>query len=176
MNMSPSRFIHTERLVLKPISVMDADFILELVNTKAWLTFIGNKNISTPQDAIAYIQKIIANTTTNYWVVTLKDTQLPIGLITVIKRDYLEHRDIGFAFLPNHFNKGYAYEATSSVLDYLIKQHALRTIVAITIPENTRSIKLLQKLGLRFNKEIPLDNEVLQVYEASVNDLFLSNS
>jgi [ribosomal protein S5]-alanine N-acetyltransferase len=167
--MSPSNFILTKRLLLETLSIQDALFVLELVNTDDWLTFIGDKNISTPEDAIVYIQKISANTTTNYWTVKLKDTQLPIGLVTVIKRDYLEHQDIGFAFLPNHFNKGYAYEATMEVLKHIAQQGIETYIVAITLPENISSIKLLQKLGLQFENEMEVEKELLYVYKMKLD-------
>ncbi len=169
--MSVLETIITQRLLLEPLSANDANFILELVNTKDWLRFIGNKNISTTQDALAYIQKISANEHTNYWTVKLKDSNLPIGLVTLIKRDYLQHEDIGFAFLPNYFNKGFAYEATAHVLVHLVKHHQLTNIAAITIPENISSIKLLQKFGLKFKKEIEMDGEVLHLYEASKENL-----
>ena len=116
----------TKRLLLDPLSINDKDFILELVNTDGWKSFIGNRNINSQSVAAAYIQKIIENPDTNYWTVKIKETKIPIGIITFIKRDYLEHHDIGFAFLPEYFNKGYAFEAANAVLKYLLKTGNIR--------------------------------------------------
>ena len=154
----------TERLSMRPLTTTDAEFIFELVNTDGWLRFIGNRNISSATDAVAYIERILGNKNITYWVAELKDDQRSIGIVTYIKRDYLEHHDIGFAFLPAFSKKGYAYEATSAVLDKLVKEQSLRHILATTIPANTNSIRLLNRMGLVFEKEIKVENDILHVY------------
>ncbi len=166
----------TDRLLLEPLSENDGDFIIELVNTNGWLKFIGNRNIHSKIDAISYIQKIKSDQNMIYWIVKLKDTKSAIGLITLIKRDYLEYKDIGFAFLPKFSNKGDAYEATNAVLSYLVNYNTFTDILAETIPENTSSIKLLQKLGLQFEKEIEIENQILHIYRASVDKLLITGN
>ncbi len=155
----------TDRLLIVPLTTDDSSFILELVNSDGWIKFIGNRNVNSEADAAAYIQKMIDNPNTTYWVVKLKDIEIAIGVITLIKRDYSEHHDIGFAFLPQFANKGYAYEAAHKVLTYLTENEAHTHILATTIPENDSSIKLLKKLGLHFQRSIEVNDEVLEVYE-----------
>ena len=92
----------TERLYLESLTFHDNEFILELVNSKGWLKFIGDRNIKSLSDSSTYIQKILDNPNTIYWVVKIKNSKTNIGIITFIKRDYLEHHDIGFAFLPDY--------------------------------------------------------------------------
>lgn len=162
--------VTSERLLMKPLSMEDDQFILELVNTEGWLKFIGNRNINSLHDAKAYIQKILDNENIFYWVVQPKEQGENIGLITFIKRDYLEHHDIGFAFLPRFCNKGYAYEATMAVLQKIIDELKPAHILATTIPENISSIKLLKKIGLTFEKEILVEKERLYVYGMSMTN------
>ncbi len=107
--------ITSERLLIRQLNIHDDKFIFELVNTEGWLKFIGNKHIGLPDGAKAYIQKILANENIFYWVVQSRIHEENMGLITFIKRDYLEHHDIGFAFLPRFSKNGYAYEATMAV-------------------------------------------------------------
>ena len=161
----------TDRLIIKPLTVSDGDFIQELVNTEGWLKFIGNRNVNSPADAGAYIQKILDNKNVSYWVVQLKDSMNKIGIVTYIKRDYLDHHDIGFAFLPGFAGKGYAYEATHAVLTKLVAKDKLTHILATTVPENVSSIKLLEKLGLAFEREIELEKEKIHVYGAATGKL-----
>jgi ribosomal-protein-alanine N-acetyltransferase len=156
----------TSRLLIEPLGEGDKNFICRLLNTKGWIRFIGNRNIHSEEDAAAYIQKIITNLNTKYWVVKLNDSLTAIGIITFIKRDYLEHHDIGFAFLTEFEGKGYAYESANAVMKYLMESLNLPYILATTIPENASSIKLLKKLGLHFEKEIEIDNEKLHVYSS----------
>lgn len=154
----------TERLVLTKVTLNDAPFIYELVNTPGWIKFIGERNVKTLEDAGKYIEKLLANPNITYLVVKLKTTGTPLGIISFIKRDYLDHHDIGFAFLPQHTNKGYAFEATKVVLNYAINELKMPAIVATTLKENTNSIRLLEKLGLRFEKKIVAEGEELLVY------------
>jgi len=116
-----------------------------------------------------FIQKIIENPDVNYWVVKLKKENSSIGVVTLIKREYLEHHDIGFAFIPHYMKQGYAFEAANEVLCHLIRDSNHTHIQATTLPSNKNSIKLLERLGLRFEKEIEINSQKLQVYIASVN-------
>lgn len=156
--------IFTQRLVLNIITEEDDDFIRSLVNTEGWLQFIGDRNVHSKQDAIDYIRKIKNTPNLFYWVVRLKDTPTPLGIISFLKRHYLEHFDIGFAFFPEYNGCGYAYEAAEKVLSIASQQAEYSTILATTIPQNIASIKLLNKLGLHFQREIEMANETLHVY------------
>jgi RimJ/RimL family protein N-acetyltransferase len=158
----------TERLLILPLTVSHSQFILKLVNTEGWLKFIGNRHVTIEVEAVAYIERILSHKHISYWVVQLKDSKQSIGIVTFIQRDNLDHPDIGFAFLPEYGNKGYAYEASKAVLNKLIKDKQLSYILATTIPENISSIKLLEKLGLRFEKEIEVDEQKLLVYGTAI--------
>lgn len=158
----------TDRLSLKGLTLGNTGFIQELVNTEGWISFIGDRNVRNKEAAEEYIQKILDSKTVQYWVVKLKEEKTPIGIITFIKRDYLQYHDIGFAFLPGYSNKGYAFEAANNVLDMLMKDPAHQTIQATTVKENTRSIALLEKLGLKFEKEIEVGAEILLLFSLTV--------
>jgi len=154
----------TSRLTLKKIALLDAAFILELVNTSEWKQFIGDRNVNTPDEAIAYIGKIMDNPNINYWVVKIRNSQVPIGIITFIKRDYLDYYDIGFAFLKQYTAQGYAFEATAVVLNDVMAGSTHKCVQAITTSVNKASIQLLKKLGFRFENEMNIQNEILLVY------------
>ena len=160
----------TERLLLRTLALADAAFIIELVNTAGWIKFIGDRNVHNNEDAERYIQKILSNPDINYRVVTLQDGQTAVGLVTLIKRNYLEYHDIGFAFLPAYAKQGYAFEASAIVLNDLLKSNQHNTILATTLKENISSIQLLKKLGFNFSKEIMNENNLLQVFAINKND------
>jgi [ribosomal protein S5]-alanine N-acetyltransferase len=155
----------TNRLLLVPLAPEDKNFIFELVNSEEWIKYIGDRKIDSQEYAERYIQTIIGNPNINYWVVRLRSGNASIGIVTFIKREYLEVHDLGFAFLPEFTNKGFAFEATQKVLLTMISNPAYPKILATTITENTRSIKLLDKLGFRFYKEIEVNTGKLLVYE-----------
>ena len=154
----------TDMLQLYPLTVQDAAFIFEMVNKPEWIKFIGQRNVNTLEDANSYVQKILDSSNISYKVIRLKETLTPVGIITLIKRDYLDAHDIGFAMLPIYAGHGYAYEAAKQVLDTELLSGRHNKIAAITVSSNDRSIKLLEKLGLRFEKQIEDGGEELLVF------------
>ena len=159
--------LETERLVLAHLTAEDAPFIFELLNTPAWLQFIGDRGIKTPEDASRYIMRGPVNSYQKngfgLYLVRLKDTRHPAGLCGLIKRESLDDVDIGFAFLPAYNGKGYAFEAAAATLHYGFSTLGLKRIVAITNEDNSRSIHLLEKLGLRFERKVLHDGEAKEL-------------
>ena len=160
----------TDRLVLNNLHITDAPFILELVNTPGWLKYIGDRRIKNIRDAENYITNgpmaSYAKNGFGLYLITLKETIASIGICGIIKRDTLEHEDIGFALLPQYAGKGYAFEAASAVLEYARSALGLKKIVAITLEANYKSVNLLTKLGLVFQKMIVSpDKEELMLFE-----------
>lgn len=161
----------TKRLILNRLTLQDAHFIFELVNTPGWIKYIGDRNIHSIDDAAMYIEKILNNPGITYWVVQLTGKHTPVGIITFIKRDYLAHHDIGFAFLPEHTKKGLAFEAAYTVLNDLFSMAAGTAILATTIKKNNDSVHLLKKLGFTYLQEINNGNDKLDVYEVTKSKL-----
>ena len=156
--------IETERLKIRPININDAEFIIELVNSEGWLKFIGNRNISTKIDAEKYIQKILDNPNFYYSIFELKSSKKSIGIVTFLNREDQDFPDIGFALLPNYEKNGYTLEASKKYMDEVIKSNIYENIIAITIPDNQKSINLLKKLGLNYLSDYEKDNETLLLF------------
>lgn len=163
--------LETERLVLKELTEEDALFIIELVNTPGWLQFIGDKKVANKEQAILYLQNGPLKSYSTYgfglWLVALKTTNRAIGMCGLLQRDYLPSPDIGFAFLPAFEGKGYALEASGATLKYALEKLKVQEILAITLPDNVKSIKLLERNGLRFARMIqaPGDTTELKLYQ-----------
>jgi RimJ/RimL family protein N-acetyltransferase len=161
------KILETDRLILRWLSTDDAEFILGLLNEPSFLRFIGDKGVRTLDDARNYILNgpvdMYNRLGFGLYLTELKDGGLPIGICGLIKRDGLEDADIGFAFLPKFWAKGYAYEAAAAVLAYGKTALGLNRIVAITSPDNHASARLLEKLGLRFERTIRLSKDAEEV-------------
>lgn len=164
--------IRTQHLLLSPLTTRDASFILELVNTPGWLKFIGDRGIHTTDAAVKYLEegprKSYANHGFGLLKVSLGNT--PIGMCGLLQRDYLPSPDLGFAFLPGYEGKGYAYEAAHSYMRFIQQEHPFTEIHAITVPENERSIRLLEKLGFVYRNTINITDTVLSLYSASIKN------
>lgn len=157
--------IETDRLTISHFSVDDAAFILKLVNSPGWLQYIGDRNVKSLDDARRYLEngplKSYLQNGFGLYRVALKSTNTSIGMCGLIKRQELEDIDIGFALLPAYAGQGYAHEAALAILNYATNHLGFQRIAAITLVDNAASMKLLQKLGLRFEKMVRMNNEEL---------------
>lgn len=159
--------LETERLALRRIAIEDAPFILELVNEPAWLQFIGDKGVHCIEDACNYIRSgPMASYVENgfgLWLVEAHEGRVPLGICGLIRRDGLPDVDIGFAFLERHRRRGFAVEAATAVMAYGKSELGLERIVAITDPENHASIRVLEKLGLRFERTLRISADDVEL-------------
>jgi len=159
--------LETDRLVLRRLSAEDAEFILELLNQPSFLRYIGDKGVRTTEDAVRYIQTGPVASYERFgfglYLVEMKETKVPIGMCGLLKRDTLPDADVGFAFLPDYWSQGYAFEAASSVMTYGREVLGLRRIVAITSLDNDPSIRLLKKIGMKFEGLITPSEELGEV-------------
>ncbi|MCA1566364.1 MAG: GNAT family N-acetyltransferase [Acidobacteria bacterium] len=159
--------LETERLNLRPLDAGDAAFILELLNGEAFLHNIGDKGVRTVEDAVRYILEGPVDSYTQHgfglWLVELKEAGTPAGICGLVKRDTLPDADIGYAFLPRFWSRGYACESAAAVLSYASNALGLRRVLAITNPDNTGSIKVLEKIGLRFDRLVRLSDDAPEI-------------
>ena len=168
--MTTFKSFETERLLLKPMSTEDAPFLLELLNSPKWIKYVGDRNVHTIEEATNYINtKMIPQLEklgySNYTVIRKTD-KVKLGSCGLYDREDLEGVDIGFAFLPQYENMGYAFESASKMKEVAFNQFNLKKLSAITTKENIDSQRLLEKLGLKYIKIInfPDDDEDLLLY------------
>jgi len=164
------RVLETGRLILRLLVTDDAPFILQLVNDPDWLRYIGDKGVRNLDDARAYIENgpmaMYERVGFGLFAVELKASRVPIGMCGLIKRDTLPDVDIGFAFLPQFRAHGYGREAARATLAYGRDVVGLKRIIAITSPDNDASGRLLEAVGLRFerNFDISADDRSVRLY------------
>lgn len=161
----------TERLILRPTSEEDAEFIFELLNSPKWLKYIGDRNIKSVESAKEYIKtKMLPQLKrlgfSNYTLIRRSDN-IKIGTCGLYDREGLEGIDIGFAFLPEYEKKGYAFESANKLKNVAFDEFGINEIIAITTKDNISSQKLLEKLGLKLNgtTKLPNDDEELLFYK-----------
>ena len=155
----PSFKLTTERLTLRELDEADAPFVLELINEPGWIRYIGDRGIRDLDGARDYIAKgpaaMYRELGFGLYAVVHRQSGEALGLCGLIKRDTLEDVDIGFAFLERHCGQGYAFESACAVMAHAREVLALDRVVAVTSLDNHASMKLLNKIGMRFEKVIP---------------------
>jgi ribosomal-protein-alanine N-acetyltransferase len=154
--------IDTPRMQLRELHADDAAFILELLNEPGFLRYIGDKGVRNLADAGEYIFKgpmasYVKNGFGLYAACLRNGT--PVGICGLVRRDGLEHPDVGFAFLSRYWSKGYAVESSAAVLAFAERDLKLDRVVAITSLDNSSSIAVLEKIGLRFERVMRLTED-----------------
>jgi RimJ/RimL family protein N-acetyltransferase len=159
--------IETERLTLREMSEADAAFVLELLNDADFKRNIADRGVRTPEDARRYIAERFAESYRRHgfglWLVETKETGAPAGICGLVKRDTLPGVDIGYAFLPSFRARGYAYESAAGVLRQARDVLGLRRLYAVVNPDNAGSIRVLEKLGMKFERMVKLSAEEPEV-------------
>lgn len=149
------------------MSVDDAPFILELLTDQDFVRFVGDRGVRTLDDARTYIVNgpLDSYERLGYglFVVEQKWAAVPVGICGLLRRPTLPEADIGFALLPAYRSRGYAHESASAVMRYAHGDLALRRVVAIANTENAGSVRVLAKIGLRFDRMIKLFDEAPEV-------------
>lgn len=162
--------LETERLRLRELTPDDAAFMFELITDPSWIEFIGDRGLKSVGDARRYVEeKYVASYRKDgfgFWAVELLATGVPAGICGLIQREGLDDVDVGFAFLPRYAGNGFAAESAVAVVEHGRRVLGLQRIVAITLPRNTRSIRVLEKAGLRFERlfRMPNDPDELALY------------
>ena len=162
----PVTVLETERLILRHLEEDDAPFILDLLNQPSFLRFIGDKGVRNLDQAREYM---LTGPVASYaqhgyglYLAQLRDGT-PIGMCGLVRREVLDHPDVGYAFLPEYWSQGYAFEAARAVMVYARERLKLGMILAIVSPDNESSIRLLNRLGLRFERTLRLKDEADEV-------------
>jgi len=153
----------TDRVIIRPTQLDDASFLLELMNTPKWIRFIGDRKVHSEEDAKKYMEERMfpqlerlgySNNT-----VIRKSDHVKIGTCGLYDREGLDGVDIGFAFLPQYEGQGYAFESSNKLMELAQNIWNLRRIGAITLEDNKSSQRLLERLGLRFQKVMKLEED-----------------
>ena len=103
----------------------------------------------------------------------LADSDEPIGICGLFRREGLDDPDIGFATLPEFCGRGFAFEAACAVIDHARDELGLPRLIAIVSPENEASVGLIRKLGLRFERMYRMagDDDDIAIYGVQLLDM-----
>jgi ribosomal-protein-alanine N-acetyltransferase len=159
--------LETDRLQLRTLAFEDAPFVLRLLNEPSFIQNIADRGVRTIDQAQDYIRNGPMASYGKFgfglWLVETKSENVPIGICGLLKRDVLDDVDIGYALLPEFWSQGYALEAVAGVMRYAGQTSGLNRVVAVTNPNNTSSIRLLEKMDFRFERMVKLSEDAPEI-------------
>lgn len=152
--------IETERLILKDMSMEDAEDLLRLHSDPLVQKYTGEAIITS----IEAMRDRIKKRTTTYkkdgfgrWITILKDGMQFVGWSGLAYLPEFDEVDIGYRFLQDFWGRGLATEASNGILDYAFDDLKLKRIIAIAMKDNLASIRVMEKIGMQFEKYAPYD-------------------
>lgn len=150
----------TARLRLRRLELDDAPFALELLNEPAYIRFIADRGVRTLEDARRYLQEgplaMYERHGFGLWHVARIADGEAIGMCGLLRREVLPDVDIGYAYLARHGSQGYAFEAAAAVLALGTRRFGLKRVIGVVSEDNAASIRVLEKLGMRFERMYPM--------------------
>jgi RimJ/RimL family protein N-acetyltransferase len=160
--------LDTGRLELRPFTADDADFVLRLLNEPSFLHYIGDRGVHDHESARRYIDEgpVASYALRGHGLmkVVRKADGEPLGMCGLLKRDTLPDADIGFSFFPAYWSQGYAIESAGAVMRHARDVLGIGRILAITTKDNESSMRLLRRLGFRFDRMIAMGAEELRLH------------
>jgi [ribosomal protein S5]-alanine N-acetyltransferase len=165
--------IETPRLALRRFVFDDAPFVVELLNQPSFIRNIGDRGVRNTDDARRYLREGPLAMYEKYGYGLLHASRrsdgLAVGMCGLLKRDILPDTDIGYAFLPAHWGQGYALEAARATLEHGMRKFGLERVIGVVSEHNDASIRVLEKLGMRFERMYPMHADEPEVRLYSLN-------
>jgi RimJ/RimL family protein N-acetyltransferase len=155
--------LSTARLALRWLTTADAAFMLRIWNDTDFVRYVGDRGLRSDEEARLALERgplrLYAELGYGPDLLTLKSTGEPIGICGLFRRDGLPDPDIGFALLPGYRGDGYANEAADAVIGQARDRLGLTRLTAIVAADNANSVRLIEKLGLRFEQVLRLGGD-----------------
>lgn len=171
------RIIETKRLYLREFIIQDAEFLFALNNDEEVLKFTGDKPFENVSEAFEFIKNYKDYKLNGFgrWVVISKKSGEPIGW-NGIKLNEENLIDIGFRFFKKDWNRGYATESSIGVLDYSFTKIGCNQVIGRASIDNAASIKVLEKLNMKFWKNGDVQGLNKSVYYSMTKDQYFDLS
>jgi [ribosomal protein S5]-alanine N-acetyltransferase len=162
--------LETPRLTLRRLDFDDAPFVVALLNEPSFIANIGDKGVRSIEDAHRYLREgpmaMYEKHGFGLWHTARKADAMPVGMCGLLKRDILPDVDVGYAFLPAHWGQGFAHEAADATLRHAARKFRLERVVGVVSEGNVGSIRVLEKLGMTFERMFPMhaDEPLVRLY------------
>lgn len=148
--------LETPRLTLRRFTLDDSGFVLRLVNEPSFIANIGDKGVRSLDGARRYLVEGPLAMYQKYgfglWHAALREGGAPVGMCGLLRRDILPDVDLGYAYLPEYWGRGLGLEAAQAVLRLAASRFALRRVIGVVSEGNAGSIRILEKLGMHFER------------------------
>ena len=160
------KILETERLYLREITIEDAENAYLLNLDPEVVKYTSDEPFENVECARTFLKNYDHYKKYGFgrWAVINKTDNEFLGWCGLKYTEELDEFDIGFRFFKKHWNKGYATESAKACLELGFKKFEMPKIVGRAMKENFGSIKVLEKIGLKYYKPFDFDGEAGVIY------------
>ena len=148
--------LETERLVLRPFKIEDAeDMFKNYCNSDEVCKYLPWDPHGNVENTKAYLNTFLDNykNTENFfrWAIVLKEINEVVGVIDYHQFDTDNNNcAIGYCLGKEFWNKGIMAEAGNAVVEFIFENTNTERLEGIHVVENIGSGRVMQKLGMKF--------------------------
>lgn len=158
-----SEILETLRCILSAPEANDIEQVVRLYTDARVREFLGGpadaKTIRTQFRII-----IDTDTTKNLWVVRCKTNRVFIGVVSLDPHHDGTDTEISYQLLPEWWGQGYAQEAVQAIVTYGLADLKLPRVIAETQTANMTSCRLLERVGMRFERHVERFGAAQSIY------------
>jgi [ribosomal protein S5]-alanine N-acetyltransferase len=166
--------LETTRLTLRRLAFEDAPFLVGLLNQPSFLANIGDRGVRNVDDAHRYLREGPMSMYEKFgfglWHVARRSDGVPMGMCGLLRRDILPDVDLGYAFLPEFWGQGFAFEAADATVRHAANKFGLRRLIGVVSEGNAGSIRVLERVGMSFERLVSMrpDEPDVRLYGRSL--------
>lgn len=165
--------LETERLLLRPLALSDAQAMFAMDSNPNVHKYLGNHTVNSIDEVYSYIKNIQKQYLDNgigRFAVVIKLTNEVIGwagikFIREPENNHVNFYDIGYRLQEKHWRKGYALESATAWLEYGFNEMKIPIIYASAHIENLGSNTILQKIGMKQNGQFYYEDLLCNWYK-----------
>lgn len=165
--------LQTSRLTLRELNIDDAESFYELNLNQNVIKYTGNSAFKDINEAKSFLENYSDYQKNGFgrWAVINTSNQEFLGWSGLKFDENTDETDIGFRFFEHFWNKGFATESAKACIDYGFERLNLKTIVGRAMKENKASIKVLEKIGLQYERDFDFNGREGVIYRIVKNNL-----
>lgn len=158
--------LETQRLRLREFAPQDLDDLHRLNRDPEVMRFVGPGTTQTRAQAEASLKRVVRlyreHPGYGVWAAVEKASNCLVGAVLLVPYPETNEVEVGYRFFKEEWGRGYATESTKALIHYGFETLGLTRIIAIAYPENSASIRVMQKCGMRdegviHNQQLDLD-------------------
>ena len=147
--------LETARLELRPLALSDADAVYAYRRNTDVMRYMGgaDQSIEDTREALEKYCRYQRMYGFSRWAMFLKETGEFVGDSGLLPMNGTQEFELGYRLAKDFWSMGLATECGRAWLDAAFTRFGLKTVIAFADERHTASLRVMQKVGMKFDKQ-----------------------